>query len=177
MLRELTCSNCNGAGLELEPDGSARCRYCGTVNALGGIVCPQCEWLNAAEAEACAHCRGTLWHVCRACGRRSWSGTEQCPQCGASLDTLARMGPRLRPAAGHWLDVQDGAAAIKAEEDATSRQRMAELEAIEARRLTAALAARERQAARDRRLMVFVAIGLTVFAGLTALGILAFGFR
>lgn len=164
-LDELTCTHCQGAGLELQPDGQAVCRFCGTANALDGVVCDQCEHINSLAAEACAACHQALWRPCPACGTRNWRGAGQCQQCGGPLDSLAFLSTRWGTDPASRLNEQaHRSTAIKAQEAADADRRLAGLQAIDQRRLQILGAARQRRDVQQRALMVIMAGFIAAFA-------------
>ena len=157
MLREIPCSHCAGAGLELQPDGSALCKFCGARNALAGPICPRCERVNPPGAEHCEICRQALIRVCPQCQSKNWSGLDRCTQCGQALDALEFVARR-------WLtdvrsEQQQQAPGIKAQEEASSQRRIAQMMEMEARRQKALNEAATLQAARERRMMTWVFVG------------------
>ena len=82
-LNEVLCNHCQGAGLEPHASSAALCRFCGSLNELAGLLCPECEWVNAdREAEACARCRRGLRRRCPGCSAANWSGADHCSACG-----------------------------------------------------------------------------------------------
>jgi hypothetical protein len=170
-LAALPCRFCAAQGLQLEPDGRAVCRFCGTENAIEGVVCPHCECINLPSAAGCAHCGLPQQAVCPACGHLNWSGREACAACRAPLDAIARMASARFGAdpANFYSDLQRSAPAIKASEEAASQQRMAALEAIEARRQQNIEAARQRKAAEERLMLMILGVVL----GLGLVGIAA----
>jgi Double zinc ribbon len=136
LLSDTLCSHCQSAGLELETESSAVCRYCGTVNPVVGIICPNCEAINPAGAETCEVCRQTLIRRCANCNTPNWAGAEKCIRCQAPLDTVAALGARYRTdTAGRLRAQRHDAASIKAKEAVDSDRRMAEFNAMEQRRL------------------------------------------
>jgi len=169
-LDEIHCTNCQGAGLELQPDGQAVCRYCGTTNPIDGVVCARCETLNPADAEACQVCRQALWRQCPACGTRNWRGAEQCAQCGRSLSPVAFISTRWGTDPANRLnELAQDSAAIKAQEAADSERRMAELQAIDQRRLELLSQARQRRDAQQRVWLTVLAVGVAAFGLLLAI--------
>jgi hypothetical protein len=160
----LPCTHCESAGLELQPDGRVVCRYCGTPNLLDAVICPQCEHINSAQDDTCANCRGALRRACPDCGHSNWSGLEQCQKCGRPLDAVAPLSTRWGTDPANRLnELRGGMAQVKQQQALGSQQRLAELNAIEARRLAALEAARTKQAASQRRLMLWVAVASAVF--------------
>jgi ribosomal protein L40E len=134
-LTEVLCTNCQGAGLELDGESQAVCRFCGTANAVAGVLCVQCDFVNTAAAETCEGCRQALWRTCLSCGARNWSGAESCRNCRQPLDVTTRAGTRAGTTTAGRLEAQSReASAYKVIQAAGSQRRMADLEAIEARR-------------------------------------------
>lgn len=172
-LRSITCSNCQGAGLELEANGLIVCRFCGTTNALAGVICPKCEHVNPEGTDTCGDCRSSLLRSCPACGNQNWSGADACRQCGQSLDAMSRLSTRWGLDPANRLNEQQAASAtIKALEAADSRRRMAELDSIEDRRQAALAAGWKKQAERQRQLGWLVSAGVALFGLLAALALL-----
>ena len=161
-LRVIPCSNCNGAGLELQPDGQAVCKFCGTTNALDGPICPRCEVVNAAGAEVCDNCGLALIRTCPDCEAINWSGAEQCVNCGRALDTLDHLMNRLQEGTEGRLNRQQAESrSIKEEEEAAAQRRSAYFVEIEQRRQQE-LAEAKRKADRERQVMQMFAIGAVV---------------
>ncbi len=169
LLASRLCQQCEGAGLELHAGGQVICRYCGTVNALDGVVCPHCEHLSPAGAQFCGNCRQTLERPCPACGTRNWAGAETCRQCAQSLDAVALLSNRFGvDPAERFNEQQRSARGVKAEAALGSERRLAGFEAMEQRRQAGIAGAREKKAAEQRVLLagtaavVFVIIALVV---------------
>lgn len=134
-LADTLCTNCQSAGLDLQAESTAVCRYCGTVNTVDGLICPYCELINAAGAQTCDDCHQSLYRKCPNCGKPNWAGAEKCVRCQSSLDAVATLGARYRTdTAGRLRAQQHDAPSIKAKEAVDSERRMAEMNAIEQRR-------------------------------------------
>lgn len=158
-LNEVLCTNCQGAGLELESESRAVCRYCGTANAVAGVLCAQCEFVNAAARESCEGCRQALWRKCPNCGTRNWTGAEACRDCQQPLDVTARTSARWGDSTANRLNAQAREApAMKAHEAAGSQRRMADLEAIETRRQAGLRDAQKRRDAQQRVMLVAMSL-------------------
>jgi len=135
LLSDTLCTNCQSAGLDLETEASAICRYCGTVNTVAGILCPHCEAINPTGTEFCEVCHQTLVRRCPNCNTPNWAGAELCMRCQSPLDTMAALGARYRTdTAGRLRAQRHDAASIKAKENVDSERRMAEMNAMEQRR-------------------------------------------
>ncbi len=171
-LTEVLCTNCQGAGLELESESQAVCRFCGTANAVAGVLCAQCDFVNAAAAETCEGCRHALWRACPRCGARNWSGAEACRTCREPLDVTTRAGARASMTTADRLDTQAReATAFKAVQAAGSQARMAGFEAIEARRQAGLREAQTRRDAQQRLMWISVSLLLVGFAVVVALAL------
>lgn len=157
----------------LEPDGVATCQFCGTPNAVKGVICPECEWVNPAAKEACETCGTALFRTCPACNAKNWVGAAACVQCGQTLDTLAYMTSRLQQAdTSHRLTSQSRSIKeVKDEEERAAQKRSAYFEEQEKRRLKGLANASARRAARENQVMAFaivafIILGLLIVAAL-----------
>jgi hypothetical protein len=174
-LNETPCTNCHGAGLELEPGGSTHCRFCGATNSVAGVVCPRCENVNAAGAQVCEACNLSLYRTCPQCNTRNWSGADHCTQCGRSLDTFTAVMARKGDAGEKFHEQRRELASVSVRETEGSRQRMEYFEAIEQRRqqnLRQTKARKEREQ-RIALTVAFVVIGLVVLGLVIALALAA----
>jgi hypothetical protein len=154
-LASLLCAHCEGAGLELHPGGQVLCRYCGTVNVLDGVVCARCEHTNPAGAQHCGNCRQSLEQPCPTCGTRNWAGAETCRACAASLDPVTLLSNRLGVDPAHRFNEQQRRSrGLKEQEAEAGDRRLAELNALEARRQVSLRASQQKQAAEQRVLLL-----------------------
>lgn len=133
-LSDTLCSNCQSAGLELQTETRAVCRYCGTVNTVDGIICPHCEFINPTGAQTCADCHQSLTRKCPQCGTPNWAGAETCMRCRQPLDAIAVLGARYTDTAARLRAQQHDAGSLKAKEAADSKRRLDEMNAMEERR-------------------------------------------
>jgi len=173
-LHEIACSNCGGAGLTLQPDGQVVCRFCGTANTLDGMLCPECEHLNPADAEHCENCSSALVRYCPTCQVKNWSGLEHCAACGSPLDALAYLSERWQlgtPA--YQAQQRDSVKAIKAAEEEAAQRRMAQMMEAEQQRQKGIREATARRAARERQIMTYLAVGVILLGVLVVGGLLA----
>jgi hypothetical protein len=177
-LTTLLCTHCEGAGLELQPGGQVTCRYCGTVNLLDGAVCAHCEQVNPPGAEVCTNCRQTLERPCPQCGTRNWAGAQMCQACGTSLDAISQLSGRSwTDPAQRFNEQQRNAGRLKAQAAQAGDQRLAELNAMEARRLANLAAARQKQAAEQRVLMLGTAAVVLIIVLVVLLSVIFAGLR
>jgi uncharacterized Zn finger protein (UPF0148 family) len=177
MLHELNCPTCGAPGLEAhQPDGTIVCRFCGNKFATDDrIACPYCEAVNSPEADFCEQCGDKLKRTCPACGAENWAGAEYCATCGRNLDALALMAQRhVQGFKGTLQQQREIANLIKAEEEADSQKRMANLWEIEKRRQDELERQKGRQQAQQNVVLViafvigvlFVLLMLGVFVAL-----------
>jgi hypothetical protein len=171
-LNDILCTHCQGAGLELENESGAICRYCGTANSVPGTLCPRCEFVNPTGDETCGGCRQALSRKCPKCGVQNWIGLEQCAACGQPLDVVAVAAARWgTDTAGRLNAQQHDAAGLKAQEAADSQRRMAELEAIEERRQALLFETRQRRDAQQRVLLAVVGLSVVGFIVVVAIAL------
>lgn len=168
-LNAIPCWQCQGAGLELEPDGRARCKSCGAINELAGPACPGCEHVSGAGAYHCEACGASLTFTCPRCQTSNWSGAEQCANCGQHLDTLGALIERSGDTGLRFHARQRELASLAAQEDESARRLRAQLEEIDRRRQQAIAEAAARKAREQR---IFITATLTV-AAVVLLAILA----
>jgi hypothetical protein len=172
-LNAIPCWQCQGAGLELEPDGRARCKYCDAVNELAGPACPRCEHVSGAGARNCEACGTSLTVTCTRCQARNWSGVERCADCGQHLDTLGALIDRSGDAGLRFHARQRDLAGLAAQEDENARQRRAYLEDIDRRRQQAIAEAAARKA-REQRVFITATLALAAVALLAIIAVAAF---
>jgi hypothetical protein len=159
-LHEILCAQCSGAGLQLQPDGRVVCRFCGAADTLEGIICANCEWVNAPGASNCANCRQGLTRLCPDCSARNWSGADRCSNCGHPLDTLGYvMGTRVGGTPAQLERQRRDVSKIKETEEADSERRREYFEEIERRR-QAALADAKRRSVKEHRMMTVILIAV-----------------
>jgi ribosomal protein L40E len=172
------CTHCHSAGLDLQTETSAVCRYCGTVNTLVGVICPHCEAINPVGAETCLACHQSLIRRCPSCGTPNWAGAENCIRCQAPLDAMAALGARYRTdTAGRLREQRHDAASIKAKEAVDSQRRMAELNASETRRQQAlGQAARARDSEQSLWIVILIVIGFVIIVA-AVIGLALFAFH
>ena len=166
LLHQTPCWHCDGAGLELHPDGQVQCRYCGQRYNLPGI-CPRCEHVSAAEAEFCENCQRPLSRVCPNCQARNWSGLSECAQCGRSLDTLDHLIGSLQEGTDSRLYRQQReSAGLKLQEEQAAERRLEQLRAIDERRLKAQNLAMAQRSTREQQIttVALIILGVIVIA-------------
>jgi hypothetical protein len=169
-LRQTACLHCGGAGLELNPEGQVKCKFCGTINNLPGTVCPRGECVSAAGVEFCENCHAALSRTCPVCRTRNWSGATQCVQCGRPLDTLHGLIGRLQEDTDSRLNRQQReSAGLKALEEQAAERRLEQLRGIDQRREQAQAEAMAQRAVRERQIIA----AFFILAGLVVVGVVA----
>ena len=172
-LRQTACLSCGGAGLELTSDGQVKCKFCGTVNNLPGIVCPRCECVSAADAEFCENCHAVLSHTCPACHTKNWSGAALCASCGRPLDTLDGLIGRLQEDTDTRLNRQRRESVeLKALEEQAAERRLDQLRGIDQRREETQAEAMAQRAVRERQIITVVSV-IAVVVVIAALAVIA----
>ena len=166
-LAERLCNNCHAAGLELQDEATAVCRFCGTVNRIDGVICAYCEFINPTGVETCQDCHQSIARKCPNCGTPNWAGAERCIRCQNPLDVVAVMGRRYgTDTAGRLRAQQHDAASIKAKEEVDSQRRMSVLNAMEEHRQNAINdAARVRDNQQRFWIAALIILGFIVIAG------------
>jgi len=163
-LSDITCTNCEGAGLELQAEGAVVCRYCGTPNPVDGVVCPRCEDVNTPGADICGGCRQSLVKACPACSTKNWVGAERCSHCGRALDAVALVSSHWGTNPANRLNEQMRAnSELKMQQLADGERRTADFAAIEQRRLARLAEARQRRDAQQRVLFSVLGLALAGF--------------
>lgn len=158
----LRCPGCGSASFTASPDGSPICDYCYAAYVPPGRACPVCGATYEPGARRCPSCGIELVHECPSCGAPNPLLGRKCLACGQELEILESLFARVTGASADWLRrVHEEAPAIKAQEEAASRARLAEMWAAEARRrevLAQVQAERERQ----ERILATVAVATVV---------------
>jgi predicted amidophosphoribosyltransferase len=130
--RSVRCPFCQAPQPPLAEGGVVVCEFCGSEFVVTGTWCPRCGTRNGDDAETCR-------------------------VCGEPLTTIGRVFQRHRDARRppQFLEyARQQAPGIKRSEGEASRQRMADFNVQESRRLEALGRERRAQAAKDRRLLM-----------------------
>ena len=133
------CPNCTASEFVETPQGLFECQYCGTFFQ----VCPSCRHANNLDAEVCTYCEEPLTIISQVITRHE--GTQANPR---------------------WLrQTRLKAASIKTLEESASLERMNAILEIEHRREEALEREYEAQKAKDRRILIAIAILAALFVG------------
>ncbi|MDY6875520.1 MAG: zinc ribbon domain-containing protein [Chloroflexota bacterium] len=174
----LECPGCGSASFTAGHDGRLICNYCHVVYVPPEQVCPVCGAAYEPDAHRCPSCGAEMVRECPNCGAPNSLLARQCRACGQRLEILDTLFDRVTGTRADWLhQVREEAPTIKAQEEAASQARLAEMWVTEEhRRETLAQAQGEQK--RQERFIITVAIALVViviFAGLVALAIMTRG--
>ena len=143
------CLACGAPEPSLAPDGRILCDYCGTQVQDGHSVCQVCGKVNPQEQEHCWNCAEPLTIVARVLGRPSDAFTPRWLEQARSMAT----------------DLKDSA-------ETASRDRLADMDAIDRRRIEREASQAALQRVRDRQVMTGAAIAvLILLAGFAALAV------
>lgn len=125
-------------------------------------VCPLCGAAYEPGARRCPSCGFDLVRECPACGAVNPLLAHKCLVCGQELEILDALFDRVTGTRGGWLrQVHEEAPDIKAQEEAASQARLAEMWAAEERRRETLAQA---QAERERQERIIVAVVVAVVA-------------
>ena len=170
----LKCPGCNSSSFTAGPDGSLVCNYCHVAYAPSGRMCPVCGAAFDPDAHQCPSCGADLVRKCPACGAPNPLLAHKCLVCGQELEILESLFARVTGTTADWLrQVREEAPALKAQEEAASQARMAEMWAAERDRREA-LARAQAECERQERFIVAVTItivALVIAVVITALAI------
>ena len=110
MVGEFRCPQCGSFIQEIEESGSALCTGCGAVLAatsgrpVSSTTCPQCAFVNEADARSCERCGQALVKYCPRCGAKLEMRMRFCDRCGANHAGLSSPDGRC-----HWCGSQSSA--------------------------------------------------------------------
>jgi uncharacterized protein YbaR (Trm112 family) len=153
-LVEIACPNCRHPIDVREHGRHVTCDACRSQFILQAHLCPQCQNYHQQDEAICGQCGASLSRLCRKCQASNWAGDEYCRQCGSAMDIFDIL---VHSQSGYTADRLDQqmrqARDLKALEAAASARRMAELEAIEAERVTALRQRQRERKAAERRLL------------------------
>lgn len=158
----LECPGCGSTSFTPSPDGSLICDYCHSVYVPPERACPVCGAACEPGARYCPSCGVDLARECPACGAPNPLLARKCLACGQELEILDALFDRVTGTRADWLrQVREEAPAIKAQEEAASRARLAEMWAADERRREALARA---QAERERQERILVVVTLVIVA-------------
>ncbi len=154
------CPRCGNSSFSADPDGRLICDQCQATLSPPGRVCPVCGAPCAPDDRHCPSCGTDLVRECPTCGALNPSIARKCLACGQELEILDSLFARVTGTRAQWLrEVREGAPAIKAQEEAASESRLAEMWAAETRRREALAQAR---AERDRQQRIIIAVTASI---------------
>ncbi|HRQ37170.1 MAG TPA: zinc ribbon domain-containing protein [Chloroflexota bacterium] len=159
MLTEVACPNCLHP-IDIRQHGRhITCAACQSQFVLDGHICPRCNAYHAQEQGFCGDCGAPLTRVCQKCRTANWAGDEYCKQCGTAMDILELLKVNYAQTTADRVQAhQEWSKEIKAQEEADSQRRMAQLVAQEQVRLEEL--ARRRAAHKQKDRQLFLLIGL-----------------
>lgn len=175
MLDKLTCLKCNHLGLVADREhGHPICPNCVEVFDHDQAVCPDCLTLNPSHRQYCLQCDAMLERKCSHCGESNWSGAAECVECGRPLDLVDQVITRQTADFGRTLEERRAqAASIKAQTEASSRERLAALRAQEDEYMARIAAAKNRRDAEQKRFakyIITIVIGFAFCLLIAAIG-------
>jgi hypothetical protein len=166
-IARIACPSCGASEFRHEADGSLICRYCGARYRPPQIeiACPVCSTLNPAQAKRCMTCGTTLDRLCPACAHLNPPEADLCESCGEPLDVLTSLAARARETGEERVPIRtERMASIKREDQQYMAEQRAQLDAEEHERLARLAEQRDRARKEQRRIALFVVIGLLVLS-------------
>lgn len=159
MLTEVACPNCLHP-IDIRQHGRhITCDACRSEFILDGHICPRCNAYHAQEQGFCGDCGAPLTRVCQKCRTSNWAGDEYCKQCGTVMDILELLKMSYAQTTADRVQAhQEWSKEIKAQEEADSQRRMAQLMAQEQARLEAVTRRRAAQKQEDWQLFLLIAL-------------------
>jgi len=168
---QLECPGCGSSSFTPDLNGNLTCDYCHTV--LPDRICPTCGAFYEPGSHQCPSCGADLVLECPACGAPNPPYARQCVVCGQEMDILDTLFTRVTGSRADWLrDLREEATKAKAQQEAESQARLADMWAAEAR-YREALAQSRSERERQQRIIVTVTISIVAVVVLAILITLA----
>lgn len=169
-LTDFECPNCGAADMVTTEDEKLRCAYCGSIFGEAARVCTRCGHYNDEAARHCSVCGAQVLRDCPACGWDNWVLADHCIQCGRNLDLIDQMARRLELDTRAMQERRRGdIAALKAEEERASQQRMSVFLEAERQRQEDLARARAARQARDRQMFALLGAAIVFFVVIAVL--------
>ena len=167
------CSQCGGAPLKDNGDGTVACPFCGSMFVHPERVCPRCETVNPTDARVCVSCGEKLRESCVRCGALNPVQASYCRECGAALDLLEHIAARRALTDANRLQqIQSEATRVKEETERASQERMSAFWAQEQARLAALAKAKAEQQRQERLIWILTTSAVVILViVLLALGL------
>lgn len=125
-------------------------------------TCPVCGTACEPGAYRCPSCGADLERECPVCGAPNPPLAHECLACGQRLEILGSLFDRVTGTRTDWLNqAREEASGIKAQEEAASQTRLAEMWATESSRREDLAQA---QVERDRQERIIVAVTVAAVA-------------
>lgn len=125
-------------------------------------TCPQCGTAYEPGVYRCLSCGADLERECPVCGALNPPLAHECLACGQRLEILGSLFDRVTGTRTDWLNqAREEASGIKAQEEAASQTRLAQMWATESSRREDLAQA---QVERDRQERIIVAVTVAAVA-------------
>ena len=158
------CPSCSSLIRLGTDDRALNCSVCGSEHELAGHLCPHCLTYHQEFTTNCQNCDSALSRICTNCRNTNWSGSDKCSNCGQQTDIFVSFGSSVRQTTTERLSRQmEQAQDIKLNEENSSKQRMAELLAIEEARQAELRRQLAKQNKQERQLLTIVIGSVLVF--------------
>lgn len=162
---EINCPSCNSIiRFSDDVDQLLSCSVCGSEHPMNNHLCPHCLSYHLESSGNCIHCGSSLSRICFSCQTTNWSGAEYCRNCGKPTDIFVSLNVTAQQATVERLSNQmERASELKKEEEFSSKQRMAELFAIEEARQEEIRQRLSKQKQQETQLLMIVFGSVLVF--------------
>ncbi len=167
----LECPGCGSSSFTASSDGSLTCNYCHATYVPPERTCPVCGAVYEPDDRHCPSCGADLVRKCPACGVLNPSVARKCLVCGQEMEILESLFARVTGTRGDWLrQAREEAPAIKAQEEAASEYRLADMWAADERRREALA---QTQAEHDRQQRIIITVTITIVAFVIVVALIA----
>ena len=136
LLTEVSCPNClSPIDFEHHSNNVISCGACRSNFILKGHLCPNCTTYYKEEVDNCGRCGTAMSRTCGKCHTSNWAGDEFCKSCGISMDLIgASIQQFHEQSKQHRKKRLAKMSQMRAQEEALSQKRMAQLQQIEQER-------------------------------------------
>ena len=161
ILTEIACPNCL-APINLDGHGSSvTCDACQSKFVLEGHLCSHCSAYYKDGVAVCGRCGTPMTRHCRKCHTDNWAGDEYCKKCGSAMDLLdIATHSHQELTAHHQAERMSQIRHIRAQGEASSQKRMADLRQSELDRIAQLQERRNKKRRKD--ILNFVVIGIVL---------------
>ena len=136
ILTEISCPNCLAPiDFQHHSNNMISCGSCRSNFILEGHLCPNCASYYKDEVDNCGRCGTAMSRTCGKCHTSNWAGDEFCKSCGVSMDLISVTIQQFHEQSKqHRRARMAQMGEMRAQEEALSKKRMADLRQAELER-------------------------------------------